>query len=102
MFVHTTAVAAAVAAAGILAGLVTAPAAHADEQSYLQTLEGHGIGDSIFFHPKIAGYQICSALRGGMPPDVAASPQSFGFWLQGIGPLVVDTAQHELCPDMLK
>lgn len=89
-------------AALLIAG---APVAHADGQSFISDLQGRGVpylmlggvarGDAGAID---YGYKICGQLRNGEPPDVAARQFIYlGQW----GPQIVDSAQHNLCPDTL-
>jgi hypothetical protein len=74
--------------------------AHADQQSYLADLSAAGApmpqGPDRALS---AGYQVCAAVRGGIPPNIAAT--NFG-WMAAWGPAYVSAAQRDLCPDTLK
>jgi hypothetical protein len=78
--------------------LLVAPPAHADDASYLAALQAQGVPTGPGFTPMTAGYNICMSLRAGMKPADAAL--NFG-WMNAWGPVFVDAAQHNLCPDTL-
>jgi hypothetical protein len=85
-----------------LAVLLASPSvAHADEQGYLNNLNGvRGVG--IMNPPTVValGHFMCDRLRDGMSPaDVAQLPQPQWFV---DGPGIVAAAQHQLCPDTLR
>ena len=77
------------------------PAAHADEQSFIDYLNSNGGRPVTAFWdgPLIQqGYSFCGMIRGGMPVDQVKAT-NFG-WSVNV-PLFVDAAQRELCPDTL-
>jgi hypothetical protein len=61
-------------------------------------LQAHGVPTGPPFTPIPAGYTIGSQLRNGATPDSLTN--QFG-WLHSYGPVIVDAAQHNLCPDTL-
>src|SRR3982074_3785887 len=78
--------------------LMSAAPAHADGDSYIRYLNDHGI-----FVPGIndavrisRGAKVCTDLHNGMTPqqEIDANPIVY-LDLRG----VIDSAQHELCPD---
>lgn len=75
--------------------LAAAPAARADDQSFLNDLHTN----NVYTGPADVvpmGHYICTQIRGGLSPADAAR------MTQGIDmPRVVDFAQHDLCPDTL-
>jgi hypothetical protein len=86
------------AAAGLLG---TTPVAHADDQSYLNYIKARGQSMlPIAEGPLVAaGYTACGHLRTGETPAQVAQH----FLDPSLTPpqLVVEAAQHELCPDRL-
>ncbi|OBH13386.1 DUF732 domain-containing protein [Mycobacterium sp. E1747] len=96
--------------------LVLAPIAHADKQTYHDYLQSHGVPPaptSQWKHFDAAGQFICSELRDGTPPALIVSQYNGGFASQYINrydggfiapyaQVVVDGAQHELCPDTIR
>jgi hypothetical protein len=87
-----------------LASVAGAGAAHADSNGYITELQGAGVpilgleGPGRYIN---AGYTICTMLRAGETPEVAANSSGFGqlyFWKMQL----VTAAQHNLCPDTLK
>lgn len=86
-------------AAAIAIAVATAAPARADDQSFLADLRDHGV--PIITSPAQmigGGYTVCAEMRNGMSPEIGA--QQWGV-LNGWGPVIVDAAQHELCPDTL-
>jgi hypothetical protein len=80
--------------------------AHADDQSYLNYLNSHGFewrrtmdpipmtgGDAVN-----GGHWICNNLHAVQPPDGGSA---FNTWNIPQLPLLIEAAQHELCPDTL-
>jgi hypothetical protein len=89
--------------AAIVVAITMAAPAHADNASYLAYLRSHG-QDILAYGPVendwlTAGHFACSRLRDGATPDEAANLPLYK--LQENGPLVVEAARHELCPDKL-
>ncbi|OBH08731.1 DUF732 domain-containing protein [Mycobacterium sp. E1747] len=86
-----------------LAALMLAAPARADDQSYMQYLDGHGYTGVYFggyFHPRntiVLGHAVCNDLRGGGTPEL----QQIKWWMLPQLPLVREAAQRELCPDTL-
>jgi len=75
--------------------LALAAPAQADEQSYLDYLRDHhyATGNFWLWNPQTqidTGYKYCGMIRSGTPAS------SFR-----LDPLMVEAAQHELCPDTL-
>ena len=90
-------------AAAIFAAITFAAPAHADNPSYLEYLRSHG-QDIMGYGPVendwiTAGHFACGRLRAGETPAQAANHPWHAF--EENGPLVVEAAQHELCPDKL-
>jgi hypothetical protein len=84
------------ALAGIL--LLSAPPAHADDQSFLNDLSENHIGTGHLTSPLALGHFICTQIRGGMSPaDAAQMTSGWGVDMPGI----VAAAQRDLCPDTL-
>lgn len=83
-----------------VAPLVLAAPAHADAQGYLSYLRDHGFSSimvDLNSDPAVqlnAGHEACQNLRDGVEPSILHTR-----W--GSYPLIVDAAQHELCPDTL-
>jgi Protein of unknown function (DUF732) len=89
-------------AAGLIATpFVLAAPAHADDQSFLNYLEAHGQSTTAWpYSPGkfvMVGQMICTNLHSGADPLAGASPIDRATW----GPIGVEAAQHELCPDTL-
>lgn len=86
-----------IAAAVLLLG--TAEPAQADEQAFLDQIPPRNY--ISMWQPDagrlMTGYNVCTMLRGGTPPQVVAE----GF-TNGDGWPWVNAAQHELCPDTLQ
>ncbi|AXN43491.1 hypothetical protein MM1218R_01543 [Mycobacterium marinum] len=79
------------------AALVAAAPARGDDDAYVTDLQSRGI--PMPAGPAAAvgkGYEICAQIRNGMSPEAAAN--QWGIW-NVWGPVVVDAAQHHLCPD---
>jgi poly(3-hydroxybutyrate) depolymerase len=91
----------AVVSAAVAAALMVAAPAQADDQSYLNYLEAHGQSTTAFpYSPGkfvMVGHMICTNLHSGADPLAGASPIDRATW----GPIGVEAAQHELCPDTL-
>ena len=91
----------AVVSAAVAAALMVAAPAQADEQSFLNYLEAHGQSTTAFpYSPGkfvMVGHMICTNLHSGADPLAGASPIDRATW----GPIGVEAAQHELCPDTL-
>jgi hypothetical protein len=89
---------AAACAAAAAAAISVSPAAHADDQTYLDYLSSHQIG-TLWMTPAdktSMGHMICGWIRGGQnPADIAQQIKAMD------GPAIVGAAQHELCPDTL-
>lgn len=79
--------------------LLVAPTAHADDQSYLNDLNAHGVLAPVGTRQEIKmGYQVCDYLhqRNSRPPAEEFLPIQRP-WADPI----IDAAQHQLCPDTL-
>jgi hypothetical protein len=91
---------AATGVAAIAASLALTAPAQADPQGYLQYLRDHGfttIMTDLNSDPAVqlhAGHQACQDLHDGIEPGILHTR-----W--GSYPLIVEAAQHELCPDTL-
>jgi len=79
--------------------LLLAPQAHADDQSYIDELNAHGVLAVAGPQQEIKmGHQVCDYLHTGK-----GRPAADGFlpiqrpWANPI----IDAAQHNLCPDTL-
>jgi hypothetical protein len=87
-------------AACIAALIATAPPARADDQSF-KYLEAHGQSTTAWpYSPGefvTVGHEICTNLHSGADPLAGSSPIDRATW----GPIGVEAAQHELCPDTL-
>lgn len=93
----------AVAAAGA-AVVLSAPAAHADDDGYLQYLHAHGYtaqyagGEPIpAASARVLGHMICENLHAGR--SVEQQLPHYPAWPQFA--LMAEAAQHELCPSGL-
>lgn len=88
-----------IAALGLSAtALVSAPSSHADTQGYLSYLSDRGV---VSFSPSnlvLAGNMSCEKLHAGQSPADAANNPMALMW----GAVIVEAAQHELCPDTLR
>lgn len=94
-----------VAAAGFIVGF-GAPSAHADDQAFLNELRSNGFpglsvaGQQMPDGAVVAqGYMACNRLHLGESPDqllAQVSPND-----ARIGRMLVQAAQHNLCPDTL-
>ncbi|BBZ22036.1 hypothetical protein MHIB_04540 [Mycolicibacter hiberniae] len=102
--------AAVLAGTAALALLGSAPA-HADDASYLASLDAHGVFRSGPPNARLsAGHRFCNQLRSGATvDDVVANyvrrpsfggPSMVDDLTTNLRP-VIDIAQHELCPDTL-
>src|SRR3954467_11209333 len=91
------------AGCAIAAAAISMPAAHADEQGYLDELASQGV------HPFFTmtagnlvngGMQMCNLMRSGMSPQDAAN--SLGILSGVLGVPAASAAQHQLCPDTMR
>lgn len=81
-------------AAALFAILAFAPAAHADDDSFLAAAR-FGVSPLVSNEQTVAlGHQACSMMRAGTTAEHLKNINAAN------GP-VVDAAQHELCPDTL-
>lgn len=95
MRIRAAFVATAILASG---GIGLATPACADDQSFLNDLAQNHIGTGPVTDPLGMGHFLCTQIRGGMTPAQAARMT----WGPGLDmPGIVDTAQHDLCPDTL-
>jgi len=82
--------------------IATASPARADDQSFLKYLEAHGQSTTAWpMSPAqfvILGHGICTNLHAGADPLAGTSPIERVTW----GPIAVEAAQHELCPETLR
>ncbi|ORV14691.1 DUF732 domain-containing protein [Mycobacterium celatum] len=95
-----------IAAAGFAAGLIGAPAAHADDQGFLNELQASGFqgwsvgGQQMPDGVLVAqGYMACNRLHLGESPDQLVGQLSPND--AGTGRMLIQAAQHNLCPDTL-
>jgi hypothetical protein len=93
-------------AAGLTVGFIGAPSAHADEQGFLNELRSNGFPGLSFAGQQMPdgavvaqGYMACNRLHLGESPDQLLAQLSPND--AGIGRMLVDAAQHNLCPDTL-
>lgn len=91
-----------IAGALAAAALITAPAAAADDQSYLANLSGHGI--FTFTNPQgliATGHAICDDLRAGTSvPDEIGRFQAMHYEAKAAGAAAMVNAAHDdLCPN---
>jgi hypothetical protein len=85
--------------AAVAAAVVMAPAAHADGNQYLADLAAHGAPMVSQGNALEQGLRVCDALRSGVTPEQTFG--NFGFFT-GYAPVIVDLAQHDLCPETLR
>jgi Protein of unknown function (DUF732) len=80
------------------AAVVVAAPAHADGNQYLADLAAHGVPMVSQGNALDQGLKVCDALRAGVTPQ-----QTFGNFgvFTGFAPVIVDLAQHDLCPETL-
>lgn len=101
--------------AAIFAAVLSPPAiAHADDASYQQYLLNHGYGGGIgpalpgavatipgafvdWGRTYSDGHMLCDRLHSGATVTDLAHQYSWSQYF----PLIIDAAQHELCPDTL-
>jgi hypothetical protein len=72
--------------------------AHADGNQYLADLAAHGVPMISLGNALDQGLKVCDALRSGVTPQQTFG--NFGFFT-GYAPVIVDLAQHDLCPETL-
>jgi hypothetical protein len=83
----------------LAAALTLAAPPHADELSFIDYLNSHGVPTLLRSAALGDGYKICAQIHEGMSPDDAIN-QYMGFsrlW----SPTTVYASQHELCPNTL-
>jgi hypothetical protein len=84
--------------AAVSAAVVLAASAHADGNQYLADLAVHGVPMVSQGNALDQGLKVCDALRSGVTPQQTFG--NFGFFT-GYAPVIVDLAQHDLCPETL-
>ena len=80
--------------------LLVAPTAHADDQTYIDELNNHGV--LAVAGPKQElkmGHQICDYLHAG---NGTPNTDDFLPIQRPWAPQIIDAAQHQLCPDTLR
>jgi hypothetical protein len=83
----------------LLAPLIAAPVAHADEQAFLNDTQDVVMEQGAKL---AAGYHACVNLRGGMPIQQVQRDGFFYFNLiNGANVRIVEAAQRDLCPDTI-
>jgi len=84
--------------AALIAFAIHSPTSHADANTFLAYVHGHGINTGLANDSKIlhAGMFACDSLHAGQIPDQIAATFSL-MDVRGI----IDAAQDELCPDTL-
>jgi Protein of unknown function (DUF732) len=84
--------------AAVSVTVVMAAPAHADGNQYLADLAAHGVPMVSQGNALDQGLKVCDALRAGVTPQ-----QTFGNFgvFTGFAPVIVDLAQHDLCPETL-
>jgi hypothetical protein len=96
-------------AAGLaLAAVVPAPTSHANdpdhpdpaERAYLAEIAEEGVPVKPPNGALQVGHWACHDLRLGMSPEEVIATH-FGVFGPAWGPIIVDAAQHHLCPDTL-
>lgn len=96
------------ATAAVLIGLSTflAAPAHADSRSFLDRVHANGLPDRYGFFGNMGdsetlmiGNMTCDGIRAGIPPDQAMPKSTWDT--AGLRPMLIEAAQHELCPDTL-
>jgi Protein of unknown function (DUF732) len=87
-----------IAAACTAVLVATAAPAHADGNQYLADLAAHGVPMVSQGNALDQGIKVCDALRSGVTPQQTFG--NFGFFT-GYAPVIVDLAQHDLCPDTI-
>ncbi|WP_157864282.1 DUF732 domain-containing protein [Mycolicibacter heraklionensis] len=93
------------AALGLLVG--TAGVAQADARSFLDRVHANGLPDRYGYFGSMGdsetlmiGRMTCDGIRAGIPADQAMpnSTHDTGH----LRPMMIEAAQHELCPDTLQ
>ena len=80
--------------------LLDAPAARADEGSFIADLQSQGVPTGWpFVVQPIAGTNICNELHNGFTPQKVV--QQFAPIQANYAPAIVATAQRDICPDTL-
>lgn len=84
----------------------TAGTASADDRSFLDLVHANGMPDRYGFFGNVGdsgtlmlGHRTCDGIRAGMPAN-QAMPQ-LTWDTEHLRPMLIDAAQHELCPDTL-
>lgn len=80
--------------------LLVAPTAHADPNTFIADLQNQGIPTSWpFVVQPVAGTNICTELHQGMTPQSVIG--QFAPIQAQYAPVIVATAQRDICPDTL-
>jgi hypothetical protein len=93
-------------AAGLGVGFIGAPSAHADDEAFLNETRSNGFPGLTFAGQQMPdgaavaqGYMACNRLHLGESPEQLLSQLSPND--AGTGRMLVNAAQHHLCPDTL-
>lgn len=95
-----------------LAALVAAPAAHADDASYLAKVNGAPVAIPVADHIKVtSGHYICAQLRmyghtgtyraGISPGDLVRQLTNTFYYSPEAADVQIAAAQSEICPETL-
>ena len=84
--------------AAVCAAVAMAAPVHADGNQYLADLAARGVPMVSQGNALDQGLKVCAALRSGVTPEQTFG--NFGFFT-GYAPVIVDLAQHDLCPETL-
>jgi hypothetical protein len=78
---------------------LVAPTAHADDQTYINDLNAHGVLAIVGPRQEIKmGYAVCDYLHAGKGRPPA---NQFLIVQQPWADSIIDAAQHNICPDTL-
>lgn len=90
----------------VVLGAIFAAPAHADSRSFLDRVHANGLPDRYGFFGNMGdsetlmiGNMTCDGIRAGIPPDQAMPKSTWDT--AGLRPMLIEAAQHELCPDTL-
>jgi hypothetical protein len=93
-------------AAGLAMGLIGAPTASADEEGFLYELRANGfpgltVGDALMPDGVVVGngWMACNRLHLGEKPEQTLAQLNPND--AGKGRMLLNAAQHQLCPDTL-
>lgn len=90
-----------VAVLALVVAIASAASAQADAHTYLDYLHTHGGPAWPDGNMVSGGLHLCDLMRSGMSPQEAVG--SLGVFGGAFAtPVVVEAAQHELCPDTLR